>query len=60
MNLENLVPINQKKLYGHINDLTNIIELYNNKKLPNKIFFFWSKRDWKSNNVLSLDKLYLF
>ena len=67
MNLENLVPINQKKLYGHINDLTNIIELYNNKKLPNKIFFSGPKGIGKAtmsyhliNYVFSKDEEYKY
>ena len=39
MDLKNLLPNNQKKLYGYNNEFTELVKLYKNKKLPSKIFF---------------------
>ena len=39
MDLKNLLPNNQKKLYGYNKALTELVKLYKNKKLPSKIFF---------------------
>ncbi len=39
----NLKPCNQLKLYGLHEDLKELIKLYNNKKLPNKILFSGQK-----------------
>ena len=39
MDLKNLLPNNQEKLYGYNNEFTELVKLYKNKKLPNKIFF---------------------
>ena len=38
MDLKNLHPNNQKKLYGYNNEFTELVKLYKNKKLPSKIF----------------------
>ena len=38
MVLKNLLPNNQKKLYGYNNEFTELVKLYKNKKLPSKIF----------------------
>ena len=38
MDLKNLLPNNQKKLYGYNNEFTELVKLYKNKKLPSKIF----------------------
>ena len=38
MDLKNLLPNNQKKLYGYSNEFTELVKLYKNKKLPSKIF----------------------
>ena len=43
MNLIDLKPNNQKKLLGFNKFFLNIINLYKNKKLPNKILFSGSK-----------------
>jgi len=67
MNLEKLMPINQKKLYGHENILINIFKLYNDKKLPNKILFCGPKGIGKStlayhliNYIFSKDEEYKY
>ena len=39
MDLKNLLPNNQEKLYGYNNEFTELVKLYENKKLPSKIFF---------------------
>ena len=38
MDLKNLLPNNQKKLYSYNNEFTELVKLYKNKKLPSKIF----------------------
>ena len=38
MDLKNLLPNNQKKLYGYNNEFIELVKLYKNKKLPSKIF----------------------
>ena len=38
MDLQDLLPKNQKKLYGYRKEFNELVTLYNNKKLPNKIF----------------------
>ena len=43
MNLAHLKPNNQEMLLGYNDLFLNIINLYNNKKLPNKILFSGSK-----------------
>ena len=43
MNLIDLKPNNQNLLLGYDNSFLNIIKLYKNKKLPNKIIFSGSK-----------------
>ena len=39
MVLKNLLPNNQKKLYGYDYEFLELVKLYKNKKLPSKIFF---------------------
>jgi len=39
MDLKNLLPNNQEKLYGYNNEFAELVKLYKNKKLPSKIFF---------------------
>ena len=39
MDLKNLLPNNQKKLYGYNNEFIELVKLYKNKKLPSRIFF---------------------
>jgi len=39
MDLRNLLPNNQKKLYGYDYEFIELIKLYKNNKLPSKIFF---------------------
>ena len=39
MDLKNLLPNNQKKLYGYYKEFNELVTLYKNKKLPSKIFF---------------------
>ena len=39
MDLQNLLPKNQKKLYGYHKEFNELVKLYKNKKLPSKIFF---------------------
>ena len=43
MDLSNLKPSNQKKLLGFENFFLNIVNLYENKKLPNKVILSGSK-----------------
>ena len=43
MNLLDLTPKNQKRLFTHNNIFLNIIKLYNENKLPNKILFSGQK-----------------
>tara|TARA_B100000941_G_C28488400_1_gene546380 strand:+ start:213 stop:1127 length:915 start_codon:yes stop_codon:yes gene_type:complete len=56
-------PFNQTKLYGHNNKLLELINLYKNDKLPNKILFSGQKGIGKStlalhliNYILSVDE----
>ena len=39
MDLQDLLPKNQKKLYGYHKEFNELVTLYKNKKLPSKIFF---------------------
>ena len=39
MDIKNLLPNNQKKLYGYYKEFNELVTLYKNKKLPSKIFF---------------------
>ena len=48
MNLQDLLPKNQKKLYGYHNEFNELVTLYKNKKLPSKIFFNGPKGIGKS------------
>ena len=48
MDLQDLLPKNQKKLYGYHKEFNELVTLYNNKKLPNKIFFNGPKGIGKS------------
>ena len=59
----NLNPINQLSLYGHHFAFCNFIDLYKNKKLPNKILLSGEKGIGKStlayhiiNHILSFDE----
>ena len=59
----NLNPANQLSLYGHYTEFSNFIELYKNKKLPNKILLSGEKGIGKStlayhiiNYILSYDE----
>ena len=59
----NLNPVNQLSLYGHHTEFLNFIELYKNKKLPNKILLSGEKGIGKStlayhivNHILSYDE----
>ena len=59
----NLNPANQLSLYGHRSEFCNFIDLYKNKKLPNKILLSGEKGIGKStlayhviNHILSLDE----
>ena len=59
----NLNPINQLSLYGHHLEFCNFIDLYKNKKLPNKILLSGEKGIGKStlayhiiNCILSFDE----
>ena len=59
----NLNPTNQLSLYGHHLEFTNFINLYKNKKLPNKILLSGEKGIGKStlayhiiNCILSFDE----
>ena len=63
----NLNPINQLLLYGHHSEFSNFIELYENKKLPNKILLSGEKGIGKStlayhiiNHILSIDEDYSY
>ena len=63
----NLNPINQLLLYGHHSEFSNFIELYKNKKLPNKILLSGEKGIGKStlayhiiNHILSIDEDYSY
>ena len=63
----NLNPVNQLSLYGHDSEFTNFIELYKNKKLPNKILLSGEKGIGKStlayhivNHILSFDEDYSY
>jgi len=58
-----LNPINQLSLYGHRSEFCNFIDLYKNKKLPNKILLSGEKGIGKStlayhviNHILSFDE----
>ena len=48
MDLQDLLPKNQKKLYGYHNEFNELVTLYKNKKLPSKIFFNGPKGIGKS------------
>ena len=59
----NLNPVTQLSLYGHHFEFCNFIELYKNKKLPNKILLSGEKGIGKStlayhliNHILSIDE----
>ena len=59
----NLNPANQLSLYGHLSEFCNFIDLYKNKKLPNKILLSGEKGIGKStlayhviNHILSFDE----
>ena len=59
----NLNPSNQLFLYGHLSEFCNFIDLYKNKKLPNKILLSGEKGIGKStlayhiiNHILSFDE----
>ena len=59
----NLNPANQLSLYGHRSEFCNFIDLYKNKKLPNKILLSGEKGIGKStlayhviNHILSFDE----
>ena len=59
----NLNPANQLSLYGHGSEFYNFIDLYKNKKLPNKILLSGEKGIGKStlayhviNQILSFDE----
>ena len=59
----NLSPANQLSLYGHHFEFCNFIDLYKNKKLPNKILLSGEKGIGKStlayhiiNSILSFDE----
>ena len=59
----NLNPSNQLSLYGHHSEFCNFIDLYKNKKLPNKILLSGEKGIGKStlayhviNHILSFDE----
>ncbi|MDA7637176.1 AAA family ATPase [Candidatus Pelagibacter sp.] len=61
----NLNPANQLSLYGHRSEFCNFINLYKNKKLPNKILLSGEKGIGKStlayhviNHILSFDEDY--
>ena len=63
----NLTPVNQLSLFGHIYEFSNFIELYKNKKLPNKILLSGEKGIGKStlayhiiNYILSIDENYSY
>ena len=51
----NLNPANQLSLYGHRSEFCNFIDLYKNKKLPNKILLSGEKGVGKSTQI---DKLH--
>ncbi len=60
----NLEPINQRRLYGIGNNLTEFIRLYQNNNLPNKILLSGQKGIGKStlafhlvNFILSIDEI---
>ena len=48
MDLQDLLPKNQKKLYGYHKEFNELVSLYKNKKLPSKIFFNGPKGIGKS------------
>ena len=59
----NLNPVNQLSLYGHYSEFFNFIDLYKDKKLPNKILLSGEKGIGKStlayhiiNHILSSDE----
>jgi len=54
MELNKLEPINQKKIYGFNNELTELFNLHDSKKLPNKIIFSGSKGIGKTTMVYHL------
>ena len=65
MDLHNLIPSNQKKIYGFDKDLTNLFQLYKTNNLPNKIFLTGTRGIGKStlayhliNFIFSQDEKY--
>jgi len=54
MELNKITPINQKKIYGFNNELTELFNLYDSKKLPNKIIFSGPKGIGKATMVYHL------
>ena len=48
MNLQDLLPKNQKKLYGYHKEFNELVTFYKNKKFPSKIFFNGPKGIGKS------------
>ena len=59
MNLNNITPVNQKKLYGLDNNFKELVNLFDNNKLPNKILFSGSKGIGKSTMAYHLTN-YIF
>ena len=59
MNLQELKSNNQKKLFGYKNIFLNIIDLYENNKLPNKILFSGPKGSGKATLAYHLSN-YIF
>ena len=63
----NLNPVNQLSLYGHHSEFSNFIDLYKDKKLPNKILLSGEKGIGKStlayhiiNHILSHDEEFFY
>ena len=63
----NLNPVNQLYLYGHHSEFSNFIDLYKDKKLPNKILLSGEKGIGKStlayhiiNHILSHDEEFFY
>jgi len=58
----NLSPINQQYLYGHQSIFSIFIDLYKNKKLPNKILLSGEKGIGKSTlayHIINKYKIYI-
>ena len=67
MDLQNLLPKNQKKLYEYHKEFNELVKLYKNKKLPSKIFFNGPKGIGKStiayhliNYIFSINEDYKY